>query len=246
MTDAGIPLLVGLAAATFIGAVAQRSTGMGFALLASPFLTLILGPFEGILVANVCGTVASFLNLTQVGHDVDWRRAAVLVPTGVAGVVPGAFAVHLLPTAPLMVGVSGIVIIGLGLTLLLRGRELPSSRALAAAGGFASGLMNATAGVGGPGVVIYARATGWPHHRFAATAQLHFLALGIASLVAKQSLPALPVIGWVALLSSLLLGLLVGNHLAPRINPGLAMRLVLSVALAGALLALLRGLASLT
>ena len=245
MTEAGTLVLLGLAAATFVGAVAQRSTGMGFALLASPFLTLVLGPFEGILVANVCGTVASLLNLTQVWRDVDWRRAAILVPMGVVGVVPGAIAVLLLPTAPLMIGVSAVVIIGLGLTMMLRGRTLPSSKALAATGGLASGFMNVTAGVGGPGVVVYARVTGWPHHRFAATAQLHFLALGITSLAAKQALPTLPAIGWAALLVSLILGLLVGNRLATKIEPALAMRLVMSVAMAGAILALGRGITSL-
>lgn len=245
MTEAGTLVLLGLAAATFVGAVAQRSTGMGFALLASPFLTLVLGPFEGILVANVCGTVASLLNLTQVWRDVDWRRAAILVPMGLVGVVPGAIAVLLLPTAPLMIGVSAVVIIGLGLTMMLRGRTLPSSKALAATGGLASGFMNVTAGVGGPGVVVYARATGWPHHRFAATAQLHFLALGITSLAAKQALPTLPAIGWAALLVSLILGLLVGNRLATKIEPALAMRLVMSVAMAGAILALGRGITSL-
>ena len=99
MSDPGLLVLLGLAAATFAGAVAQRSTGMGFALLASPFLTLVLGPFEGILVANVCGTVASALNLSQVWRDVDWRRGsgARALP-GVVGVVPGAIAVLLAPT----------------------------------------------------------------------------------------------------------------------------------------------------
>ena len=245
MTDAGMLVLLGLAAATFVGAVAQRSTGMGFALLASPFLTLVLGPFEGILVANVCGALSAALNLSQVWRDVDWRRAAVLVPTGVIGVVPGAIAVSVLPSAPLMVGVSLVVIIGLALTMLLRGRTLPSSRWLAATGGLASGFMNVTAGVGGPGVVVYARATGWPHRHFAATAQLHFLALGVASLVAKQALPTLPGAGWISLLVALLLGLLVGNKLSTRIEPALAMRIVMIVAMAGALLALIRGVATL-
>lgn len=245
MTGAGLLVMLGLAAATFVGAVAQRSTGMGFALLASPFLTLVLGPFEGILVANVCGTIASLLNLTQVWRDVDWSRAAVLVPMGVVGVVPGAIAVTLLPSAPLMVGVSAVVIVGLGLTMLLRGRTLPSSRLLAGTGGLASGFMNVTAGVGGPGVVVYARATGWEHHRFAATAQLHFMVLGIVSLAAKQSLPTLPALGWVSLLLALLLGLLAGNKLAPRIEPAMAMRIVMSVAMAGALIALARGAAAL-
>lgn len=244
MTDIGMPVLAALAVVTLVGAVAQRSTGMGFALLAAPFLTLALGPFQGILVANVCGTASAALNLTQVRRDVDWRRAAVLVPAGVIGVLPGAAAALLLPAAPLTIGVSLVVIAGLALTILLSGRSLPSSRPLAAAGGLASGFMNVTAGVGGPGVVVYARATAWPHQRFAATAQLHFCVLGIASLLAKRSLPSLPAAGWTALLAALVAGLVLGGMLAPRIEPQLAMRLVMILAMAGALLALLRGIAA--
>jgi len=245
VSDLGLLTLLGLTGATFAGAVAQRSTGMGFALLASPFLTLVLGPFEGILVTNVAGTIAAALNLSQVWRDVEWKRALVLVPTGVLGVVPGALVVLIAPSAPLMIGVSSVVIVGLASTLLLRGRSLPNSRALATTGGLASGFMNVTAGVGGPGVVVYARTTAWPHRHFAATAQLHFLALGIASLAAKRALPSLPAIGWAALAAALVAGLLMGNRLALRIEAALAMRIVMIVAVAGAAVALARGVADL-
>ena len=236
-----LPLL-GLAATVLVGALAQRSTGMGFALLSAPFLVLVLGPFEGILVTNLCGALSSALNLYAQRYDVDWPRAAVLVPMGVVGVVPGAIAVTLIPEAPLMVAVSAVVITGLALTLLLRGRTLPRSRALGAAGGLASGFMNVTAGVGGPGVVIYARATGWPHRQFAATAQLQFLVLSIVSLIAKRSLPTLPPMSWAVLILALLTGTIAGSWLAPRIPPERAMQLVMVLAIAGSLLALGRGL----
>jgi uncharacterized membrane protein YfcA len=237
-----LPLL-GMCATVLVGALAQRSTGMGFALLSAPFLMLVLGPFEGILVANVCGAVSSAINLVALRADVDRSRAAVLVPMGVVGVVPGAIAVLLIPEAPLMVAVSAVVIAGLALTLLLRGRTLPQSRALGAAGGLASGFMNVPAGVGGPGVVIYAAATGWAHRGFAATAQLQFLVLGIVSLAAKGALPSLDPFSWVALLAALLVGTIAGSRLAPRLPPERAMRIVLVLAVAGSLLALGRGLA---
>ena len=236
-----LPLL-GLAVTVLVGALAQRSTGMGFALLSAPFLVLVLGPFEGILVTNLCGALSSALNLAAQRHDVDWPRAAVLVPMGVVGVIPGAVAVSLIPEAPLMVAVSAVVIAGLALTLLLRGRTLPRSQSLGAVGGLASGFMNVTAGVGGPGVVIYARATGWPHRQFAATAQLQFLVLSIVSLLAKRALPTLPPVSWAVLVVALLTGTIVGSRLGPRIPPERAMRIVMVLAVAGSLLALVRGL----
>ena len=60
-------------------------------------------------------------------------------------------------------------------------------------------------------------------------------------MAAKQSLPSLPRAGWAALAVALLGGLLVGNRLSQRLDPVLAMRIVMIVALAGASIALLRG-----
>ena len=42
-------------AAVLIGSSMQRITGMGFALVAAPFLVLLLGPIDGVIVVNVCG-----------------------------------------------------------------------------------------------------------------------------------------------------------------------------------------------
>lgn len=245
MGDPGLLLLLGMALSIFVGAVSQRATGMGFALLSAPFLVLVLGPWEGILAVNAAGCVTNSLILTRVWRDIDWPRAKVLVPMGVLGVVPGAVAATLLPEAPLTIMVSLLVILGLGATLLMRDRTVPPSTALGATGGFASGFMNVTAGVGGPGVVVYARATGWEHHRFAATAQLQGLVLGIVSLTAKRSLPSLEPTGWATLLIALLLGLVVGECLARRVDGSSLMRGVMVIAMTGAMLALARGLLAL-
>ncbi len=218
---------------------------MGFALVASPFLVLALGPFEGILVANVCGTASAMLNLTQVHHDIDWRRARWVTPAGVIGVIPGAFAVRMLPASVLTVVVSAIVLVGLVFTVAGRNLELPNSPVAAGVGGLASGFMNVTAGVGGPGLVIYALATRWQHNRFAATAQVHFAVLGIASLAMKSALPSLSWTGWLVLAGALALGLLGGNLLARFVDGQKAMRLVILIATVGAVLALTQGLRSL-
>ena len=101
MSDTDPLLVLAMAASTFVGALAQRSTGMGFALLSAPFLVLVLGPLQGILVVNAASCVASALILVQVWRDIEWSRAAVLVPMGALGVIPGAVAVALLPEAPL-------------------------------------------------------------------------------------------------------------------------------------------------
>ncbi|MDN5805413.1 MAG: TSUP family transporter [Microlunatus sp.] len=221
-------VIAGLGAAVLVGATTMRATGMGFAL------------------ANVCGTVSALLNLTQVHHHVDWRRARFLIPAGVIGCVPGAVAVRLLPTAVLTIAVSIIVLVGLGIIVLARNLTLANSPVVAGAGGLASGFMNVTAGVGGPGLVIYAIATDWKHSSFAATAQVYFAVLGVAALTMKQALPSLSVSGWLVLAGALGIGLLGGNVLAPHIDPRTGMRLVIIIAAVGASLSLAQGLASLS
>jgi hypothetical protein len=61
---------VGLGAAVLVGASAQRVTGLGFSLVASPFMVLLLGPFNGVLVVNACAVVAALAVLSQVWRDV--------------------------------------------------------------------------------------------------------------------------------------------------------------------------------
>src|SRR5699024_6730810 len=217
------------ALAVLAGAVSVRTTGMGFALLSSPFLVMALGPVEGILVTNVCGIVAALLNLTVVRADLDWGRAAKVVPA--ARVVASAMSRR---------GRGGLLF-----TSGSRSRQVPRSYWVGAGGGFASGVMTVTAGVGGPGLVIYALATQWEHRGFAATAQLHFAVLGAAALVAKWSLPTLPVSGWALLLVMMVVGLLGGNVLARWVHGPRAMRWVIVVAMAGALLSLIQGLVQL-
>ena len=66
--------------------------------------------------------------------------------------------------------------------------------------------------------------------------------LGVAALIAKWSLPTLPVVGWAALLALLVVGLVGGNVLARWVHGARAMRWVIVIAMAGALMSLTQGL----
>lgn len=234
--------LCALGLAVLAGAATMRATGMGFALIASPFLTLILGPFQGVLVTNVCGVVSAMLNLSQVHRQVDWRRARLLIPAGMLGVIPGALAARMLPSAILSIVVSGLVLLGLAMTAVIRRLRVPDSPLSAAGGGLASGFMNASAGVGGPGLVIYSLATRWEYASFAATAQMIFAVQGMEALALKRTWPQLDLAGWCVLAGALGVGLLVGNALSRRVNGSAAMVAVIIVAALGALIALAQGL----
>src|SRR5699024_8929674 len=83
--------LIGLAAAVFVGASTQRISGMGFALVASPFLVIVLGPFEGIMLVNFLGACSSFLIFGQVFRQVEYKKIALLLVPAVIMTFPGAW-----------------------------------------------------------------------------------------------------------------------------------------------------------
>ena len=54
-----------LAGAILLGALTQRLTGMGFALVAAPLLVVVVGPLTGVQLLQVIGIVASSLVLAK-------------------------------------------------------------------------------------------------------------------------------------------------------------------------------------
>lgn len=225
-----------------VGAGFQRLTGMGFALVATPFLVLILGPFQGVLVTNLCGIVSALLNLVLVHRDVQWRRLARFTPFSVVGIGAGALVLLVLPTDPLAVLVGLMILLAIAVTVRFRPGRLGDSLPVSGGFGVASGFMNVTAGVGGPALAVYAVATGWSHRHFAASAQVHFAVICILSLVAKGSMPAMPVAGWVAAILAILFGIGIGERLAGRIAERTLMRMVIVLAAAGAVMTIVQAL----
>jgi len=236
--------------AVFVGSSMQRVTGMGFALVAAPFLVLLLGPVDGVILVNACGALTAAIILGRVMRHVDWRRAGGLAVFALVGIVPGALVLRYIPTAWLEISIGILIVVGLTVSVNLGRVYIRDGHRLRAIAGAASGFMNATAGIGGPAVSIYALATNWPHRSFVATMQPYFLIIGVASLGAKfasgLTFPALP--GWVWILIALacIAGLVIGEVLAKVMEPHIARRLLVIVAYVGAGATITRGIAQLT
>ncbi len=111
MSSSAVTLL-GVSAAVFLGAT-QRITGVGFALVASPFIVLILGGFGGVLVVNLLGAVASIWIYLQVRRDADLRRAGMLALPAFLAIVPGAWVARRISTPFLQINIGVSVLIAL-------------------------------------------------------------------------------------------------------------------------------------
>jgi uncharacterized protein len=243
--EAEVVQAIGLGLVVLVGASAQRVTGLGFSLVASPYMVLLLGPFHGVLVINACGAVTAFLVLTQVWRDVDLGRAVLIIGPALPAVAVGAWMARSLPAAPLAV-VVGLLILAALLAVVVseRARVLRGTPGAVIAG-IGSGFLNVTVGAGGPAVAVYAVSSGWAQRRFAATAQLIFGCLGVASLIAKGGRPAMAAAGWITVAAGLAVGILAGNRVAGRVSPEKAQIAVVALAMAGAVLTVVKGLVEL-
>ena len=238
-------LAAGLSGAVFLGASTQRISGVGFALVASPFLVALLGPFTGVIVINVFGVLTSFTVFMHVHRLVQYRRAVLMMVPAIVAIIPGSWVAKHMPSDVLSILIGAMIIVALLASLFVQDARILAGRAGAVFAGAVSGFMNVTAGVGGPAVTAYAVATRWPQAAFAATAQLYFFCVGIASLLAKQTLPQMSALQWVGCAIALALGVVVGNVSAPLVPQRVSRVAVIVIAFLGSLLVLTKGILAL-
>lgn len=233
-----------LAAAVLAGSGTQRVTGLGFALVAAPFLVLLIGPLQGVLLANALSLATNLVVLVPTWRDVEVRRGLLLAVPALAAVMPGAWAVRSLPPPVLAVAVGLVVLVALIVVLFSTRSRVFRGRTGAVGAGAMSGFMNVTAGVGGPALTLYAVSTRWEHRAFVATAQFYFALVNAGSLAAK-GWPDLSTGTWVVAAAALVCGVLAGQRLAVLVPPEQARRLVLALAFLGSSAAVVQGLLAL-
>lgn len=236
-----------VALAVLAGAVAQRVSGMGFALVLAPVLVLAVGPVDGVLMVNICGALSACLVITRVWRLIDWRQYLLLVGPALLAIVPGALVAARLggPTLQVVIGV--LVLAALTVSLAVTRADRVAARVpTGLLAGAASGFMSATAGVSGPGASIYAVLTRWEHRQFAATIQPFFATLGAAAFFGKivalpDGLPDYDWWLWPLILGCTVVGLAVGERLAGVVSARAARRSVIALAYAGGVVAVLDG-----
>lgn len=229
--------------AVVAGALAQRLAGLGFGLLVSPVLVVLLGPFDGVMIINLCGAASSLLILSRVWRHVQWKRYVGLALAAVAGVLPGAWLASNAPAAPLEVCIGVLLIVA-----LLASQRLTRSswRASGPVPMAALGFSNAAAGVGGPAITAYAIATRWEQKSFSATLQPYFVTTGLTSLVSKYVLsgghvPGLDGWQWLSILAAMVAGIIAGDLLSGKVRPASVRRIVIAIAYVGAASTLTKG-----
>ncbi|MGO2124542.1 TSUP family transporter [Glutamicibacter arilaitensis] len=233
--------VLGLAAAVFVGASTQRISGMGFALVSSPFLVMVLGPHEGVMLVNLLGACSSLLIFAQVFRQVEYKKVLILLIPAMLMTLPGAWVAAALDGPLLSVIISIMVILALASSFMIRNLPMAQSKSLAVGAGAVSGFMSVTAGVSGPAIAGYAIASRWPQAQFAISVQLYFLLLSLTSLAAKGGMPQLHWQQWAGCFAAMVVGILLGNFLAPKIPAKYSRAFVVLIAFSGAVSLMVNG-----
>ncbi|MEV0480130.1 sulfite exporter TauE/SafE family protein [Streptomyces sp. NPDC050508] len=229
-----------LATIVLLGASVQWLTGMGFALVAVPALVLLLGPAQGVVLANCAAGAISVVGLAGGWRQVRARAMVPLCAAAVCTVPAGAWMTRQLPPPVLLLVMGGLVTVAV--LLVMRGARVPALRGTkgAVAAGAAGGFMNAAAGVGGPPISLYAVNAGWTVREFVPNAQFYGVVVNAFS-VAANGVPSLSGARWVAVVAAMAVGGVIGRGLAGRLPEKWARLLVLSLALAGGVTAVVKG-----
>jgi uncharacterized protein len=239
-----------IVAAVLIGTVLQRLSGTGVGLVVAPVLSLLLGPAFGVLVTNMTTVVSGFLIMISVWSAIDWRKFWLIVPAAAVGAWPGAWLVGALSAGWLSIILGSIVVAALLVTVTLRRLPEATGRLPAVTAGLVGGFFNTTSGVAAPVMVVYSRLARWDQLSFAATLQPIFMTMGAAPVVSKLALGSVSAEGDVGvpfgallagIVTTVLVGILIGSRLARVVPVALARRMALTLAGLGGVGAIVRG-----
>lgn len=223
-----------------LGASVQRLTGMGFALVAVPALVLLLGPGDGVALANCGAGLICLAGLTSGWHMVRLRSMVPLILASACTVPLGTWFSNHLPEPALLITMGALVTAAV--LVIMRGVRVPSLSGLKGAlgAGAAGGFMNASAGLGGPPVSLYAVNAGWTIREFVPNALFYGVVVNIFS-VLTNGVPRLDGGTWIAAAAGLTGGAIIGKALSGRVPEHRARLLVLLLALLGGITTLVKG-----
>lgn len=234
------PALVVVVAVAALASFAQGVTGFGFALIAVPFLVLVVDVREAVVMSTLLGLVNVALLAVRVWRATPWNTVAWLLLGSFAGMPVGLAVLVLMPEDGLRITV-GVVTVAMA-AAVASGWRVPSTGALSElAVGVVSGVLRTSTSMSGPPVVLYLQGRGQAPDAFRAAMAMFFLVGGVVSIGAFAGAHvvtrrALALSG--AALPAVYLSNLAGDRLARRFDATtfrrLALALLVVTALSGA------------
>jgi uncharacterized membrane protein YfcA len=181
-------ILLGAVAGGFVNGL----TGFGTSLTALPFWLYALAPPAAAQLAAAAAVVGHVQTLPRIWTSIVWRRSALVILTGLAGVPAGTWLLpHVSARAfKLVVGWILVGYCGVLLTRALREQQASAadtlgSRLAAAAVGFGGGVLGGLAGLSGVLPILWSARKPWPKDEKRALIQTFNLTILVAMLLSS-------------------------------------------------------------
>lgn len=246
-TEGSVVVIIGILLLTFIATALQRITGLGFAMLSAPFAVVVLGTHQGIMLITALAVIASLLMLPGMWRDIHWNRVLWIGIPATLSIPVAAWIGTLIDGSIIYLLVGGLVIIGLGAALLMRGTTKPvASRGAQIVTGVGAGAGAVLAGIGGPAMTIFGVLSRWPVASFAASLQPIWVMSCISVLISRSTfmgstLPALDWWMWAIAAIGIAVGMWVGQRAVGKVNDRVVFGIVVVLAMTGAVLSVITG-----
>jgi len=237
-------IVIGSNAILGAAALVTSITGFGYALVATPFLVLIMPPRSAVALVLISWLPLAALLVRDSFGDMSPGRIGRLLLVAIPGVPVGVYGLTHLGDDT-MRGVIGAVTLAAAVTLVARPGRPFVREGLAQLGvGLTSGLLSGASAMGGPPVVLLGLKQGWEHRGFRADLIGYFVVLHLFVLAAFQSVDL--VSGQLLALGlwsqpGVLIGFAVGIGLKRRVSQTLYRWLAIGLVCTGGVLALVRG-----
>ena len=228
-----------------IGAAAFVSSlsGFGYALVATPFLVLLLPPRTVVPIVMVSWLPLAALLVWEAHGRMEWRRIGRWGMGAVVGIPLGVYGLATTAPGPMRAVIGAITLLA-ALTLWLKPARPLRHEALAApAAGLLSGIMGGATGMSGPPVILFGLNQGWKHPVLRANLIGYFAAkqlLVVLFLTGFGILNAGTLVLGMAALPGMALGYLGGIRLKDRVSYRHFRTLAFCLVGAGGLVALIR------
>ena len=140
---------------TFAGGLMLGYTGWGGAMVSMPFLTILYGPVEALVIMIIGALLVTAYLFPTAARIADWRRMTpILIAMAVCVPIGSLLLFALEPN--LIRRIIGWLIVGASILILSGWRYSgPQGAGASATTGVISGLINGFVGLGGPPLVIY-------------------------------------------------------------------------------------------
>ena len=223
-----VPVAVFVIVIVFVAAVAQATTGFGYALIAVPLLTLATDPRTAVVGAAISSMLLTVVLAVRERRFVRWSVTGWLLAASMLGLPFGLLILRHLPDRWLT---AVIALTSLAGTLVVWRRvRLDPGRVTVGAVGVLTGVLSTATGTNGPPLVAAFQAMGYDANTLRATISAVFTGTGFFGLIGffvtgevTASAAAVGLVG----IPATALGWLVGDRVFARLNDELFRKVVL-------------------